>query len=196
MDIQKMGFETRFVETKQDVTTKVVEAYLKYLGYTINPHYVSLIRHGKTFNLSNDIISILNKYDIGFPDFLLEKNGEVEFVKYRYNNTLNFEQLRILKELSNHIKVTLIYFIKESLNVGEDFKTNLLLTYEKGRDRGFKPLWVAAELYKKLGNELYDKDNMKALSEKIKIKEDKIRFFLEKTVGRSEIKKVINKLPV
>lgn len=189
-------FKTEYIEVKGDVTLKAAELYFKSLGYNVNPNYISMLRRGKTLNLSKEAIAIFDKYETGFPDFLLEKGGSTEFVKYRYNKGLTYDQFRVLKELSVSSKVTLIFFIKKELNVGIDFQKELDLTYEKGRDRGFKPLWVAAELYKKLGTDLYDKENMTALSNKIRISEDKIRFFLTKTVGEQEIRKVIKKLPV
>lgn len=189
-------FKTEYIEVKGDVTPKVAELYFKSLGYKVDPNYVSSIRHGKTFNLNKEDITIFNKYETGFPDYILEKDNSIEFIKYRYNKGINYDQLRVLKELSVNNKVRLIFFVRETLNVGINFKEDLELTYERGRSKGFKPLWVAAELYKKLGFELYDKENMTALSNKIRISEDKIRFFLSKTVDGQEIKKVIKKLPV
>lgn len=189
-------FKTEYKEVKGDVTTKVVDLYLKDMGYRVDQNYVVSVRKGEKYILSIDIVSIFNKYDSGFPDFLIEKNGKIEFVKYRYNNVLTHEQYRVLNELSKYINVTLIFFLKETLNVGTHFEEQLDIFYNTSKVKRFKPLWVAAELYKKFGTELFDRENMTALSKKIGIKEDKIRYFLSNNIDRKEIKKIIKKLVV
>lgn len=205
MFIQQLNYKLECYtvdDLNRGLTEKDIERYYSDLGFNTFKKYVAYIKGinvSKAYPILKNIVipkelrELFNKYDSGYPDLLLEKNGKFKFVEIKLDkDSIRYNQIIFLTELSKIANVTVCYFNNLTILKREDFvKINTFTPAQKNilskvellskiaKVKGNKPFWVVAELYKHYNKEILDKKILGIIGDKIGQPKDKVLWFIK-----------------
>lgn len=165
-------------------------------------------------------ISLFKRYKTGYPDLLLEKNGEVFFVEVKTTDTLSPHQVLFILELSKHEEVEVNYFLpitgvllqmgknrltksieNKKLAIANEKTSPVYAKFDKELDKlynmmqknSYKPYWVVAKLFKTFMKEVFDERNLTVIENKLKLSRAPIVMFIRNN-AKDIIRDNLNKL--
>jgi hypothetical protein len=195
LEEKNYSIETKVIviDSESKLTEDLVKKFYEERGYNVYDNYSkdvvlytndrSIFSQNNIKELKPELISLFKENPSGFPDLLLIKNGEIEFIEIKLERDgLAYNQLKFLEKLSNIYKTSVVKFYNTNLNPYKELDLDsIILKYKAKADQNnYKPYWIVAQLYRSLKGKIFLDNNLKKISKIIKLDEDKIKFFIDK----------------
>lgn len=140
-------------------------------------------------NIDKRLIDLFKKYKLGYPDFVLIKDGKISFIELKIERDgLSLDQIIFLNELSQIANVKVVNFYntnkdpQPSKNITEEKEFRAFVKKLRNRctAKKYNKYWIIAKSYEKYEKKLFRKEYTGMLSKISGIPKNSIIWYLNK----------------